>query len=298
MPISHAHLRAFHAVATHGSFTKAADILHVTQPTLSGQVKELEERYGIKLFVRYSRRIELTDLGISAFNITKKLFLHEDAVEQLLLSAKKLTAGELQVGADSPYIITPLLAQFQRLYPGIHISIRYGNSEQIMQWLDSQRCDVALLPNVPDHERLHIIPLQPDQLVAFVALDHPWSEWRGVDLQQLLTQRIILREKGSRTRSIFEQALDDANLTLGEVMEISSREGVREAVAAGFGVGIIAENELGASSRFKPLRVNNATLIHSELVVCLKQTRSVQVTTAFLEMISANINRNADKTTS
>ncbi len=266
-------------------------MLHVTQPTLSGQVKELEERYGVKLFVRHGRRIELTDLGASAFNITRKLFRHEDQVEQLFRSAKNLTMGELQVGADSPYIVTPLLAQFQRLYPGIHISIRYGNSEQVMHWLESQRCDVAILPNVADDQRLHIIPLQPDQLIAFVALDHAWSERRSIGLEQLVGQRVILREKGSQTRSIFEQALDDADLSLSDVMEISSREGVREAVAAGFGVGIISENELGTSSRFKSLRVNNAALTHSELVVCLKQTRSVQVTNAFLEMIYSNINK-------
>ncbi len=123
MLISHAHLHSFHAVSTQGSFTKAADMLHVTQPTLSGQVNELEERYGVKLFARYGRRVELTDFGTSAFNITKKLFRHEAAVEQLFLSAKKLTAGELRVGVDSPYIIIPLLAQFQRLYPDIDISI-------------------------------------------------------------------------------------------------------------------------------------------------------------------------------
>ena len=70
MPISHAHLRSFHAVATHGSFTRAAEMLNITQPTLSGQVKDLEERYGTKLFLRLGRRIELTDIGKSAFNIT------------------------------------------------------------------------------------------------------------------------------------------------------------------------------------------------------------------------------------
>jgi aminoethylphosphonate catabolism LysR family transcriptional regulator len=291
MPISHAHLRSFHAVATHGSFTKAAESLHVTQPTLSGQVKELEERYGVKLFVRYGRRIELTDLGESAFHITRKLFRHVGDVEQLFLSAKNLTTGELQVGADSPYIVTPLLAQFQRLYPGVQISIRYGNSEQVMQWLESQRCDVALLPNVPDDDRLHIIPLEPDQLVAFVARDHPWSDRRSIELAELVNQRVILREKGSRTRSIFEQALREANLVLTDVMEITSREGVREAVAVGFGIGMISENELGTSTRFKMLKVNDANLTHSELVICLKQTRSVQVTNAFLEMISANIDK-------
>ena len=88
MPISHAHLRSFHAVATHGSFTRAAEMLNITQPTLSGQVKDLETRYGTKLFVRLGRRIELTDIGESAFKITRLLFRHEEEVEHLLQSAR------------------------------------------------------------------------------------------------------------------------------------------------------------------------------------------------------------------
>ena len=149
MPIAHAHLRSFHAVATHGSFTRAAEVLHISQPTLSGQVKELEERYGIKLFVRHGRHIELTDIGRSAFDITHHLFRHEEEVERLFQSARALTTGKLLVAADSPYIVTPLLAQFQRLYPGIKISIQYGNSKQLMSWLESRLCDVAFLPNIP-----------------------------------------------------------------------------------------------------------------------------------------------------
>ena len=286
MPISHAHLRSFHAVASHGSFTKAAEFLHVTQPTLSGQVKELEERYGVKLFLRHRRRIELTELGASAFEITRKLFRHEGAVEQLLQSAKSLTTGELRVGADSPYIVTPMLAQFQRMYPGIHISIKYGNSQQVMKWLETQNCDVAVLPNVPDDDRYHIIALEPDQLVAFVSLDHQWAERRTIKLEEMVEQRIILREVGSRTRAIFEQALDDAGVEVREVMEISSREGVREAVAAGFGIGIVSENELGSGSRFRALQVSNARLTNNEYVVRLKHTRSIQVTNAFLDLIS------------
>lgn len=78
MPLPHAHLRSFHAVATQRSFTNAADMLHITQPTLCGQVKALGEHYGIKLFVRHGRHIELTDLGATAFNITRKLFRHQD----------------------------------------------------------------------------------------------------------------------------------------------------------------------------------------------------------------------------
>ena len=289
MPISHAHLRSFHAVATHGSFTRAAEMLHITQPTLSGQVKELEERYGTKLFVRHGRRIELTDIGKSAFSITRLMFRHEEEVEHLLQSARALTSGELRVAADSPYIATPLLAQFQRLYPGIQISIQYGNSQQLMSWVEARRCDIAFLPNIPqEDEKLFSIPLSPDRLVVFVSQDHDWAERRSVLIEELVSQRVILREKGSRTRSIFEEAIAEAGHSLRDVMEISGREGVREAVAAGFGIGIVAENELLADSRLRALPVSDAELAHAEYVVCLQEMRSLRVNDAFLEMISAS----------
>ena len=290
MPLSHAHLRSFHAVATQGSFTKAAEMLHITQPTLSGQVKELEQRYGVKLFSRHGRRVELTELGRSALAITRRLFHYETEVEQLLLSARGLTTGQLKVGADSPYIITPLLARFQRRYPGIQISILYGNSEQVMKWLESGRCDIAIVPNVPaEDERLDALPLSSDQLVLFVSGEHPWAARRTVAIEELAGQRIILREPGSRTRAIFEKALADCGVELSERMEISSREGVREAVAAGFGVGVVSENELGNDLRFRSLKVNNADLTHSEFAICRKQSRSVRVTGAFLELVAESV---------
>jgi aminoethylphosphonate catabolism LysR family transcriptional regulator len=289
MPISHAHLRSFHAVATHGSFTRAAEMLNITQPTLSGQVKDLEERYGTKLFVRLGRRIELTDIGRSAFNITRLLFRHEQEVEHLLQSARALTSGELRVAADSPYIATPLLAQFQRIYPGIQISIQYGNSQQLMSWIESRRCDVAFLPNIPQgDDKLFSIPLVPDRLVVFVSREHDWAERRTVSIEDLVAQRVVLREKGSRTRSILEEAVADAGLALDDVMEIGGREGVREAVAAGFGVGVVAESELLADSRLRALPVSNAELVHAEYVVCLQEMRSLRVNDAFLEMIGAS----------
>jgi len=264
-------------------------MLHITQPTLSGQVKELEERYGTKLFVRHGRRIELTDIGKSAFSITRLMFRHEEEVEHLLQSARALTSGELRVAADSPYIATPLLAQFQRLYPGIQISIQYGNSQQLMSWIESRRCDVAFLPNIPQgDDRLFSIPLPPDRLVVFVSQDHDWSERRSISIEELVKQRVILREKGSRTRSIFEEAVAQAGHVLNDVMEISGREGVREAVAAGFGIGIVAENELLADSRLRALPVSNAELVHAEYVVCLQEMRSLRVNDAFLGMVGAS----------
>lgn len=290
MPLSHAHLRSFHAVATQGSFTKAAEALHVTQPTLSGQVKALEQRYGVKLFHRQGRHIELTDFGHSALALTRRMFHYAGEVEQLLLSARGLTTGQLAVGADSPYLITPLLAQFQRRYPGIRISIRYGNSEQVMGWLQSGNCDIAIVPNVPvEDARLHALPLASDQLVLFVCAEHPWRGRRTVALEDLAGQRIILREPGSRTRAIFERALAERGVELTDRMEISSREGVREAVAAGFGVGVVSESELGGDLRFQSIKVTGADLTHSEFAICRKQTRAVRATAAFLDLVADNL---------
>ena len=101
-------------------------------------------------------------------------------------------------------------------------------------------------------------------------------------------ERVILREKGSRTRSIFEDAVAQAGHVLKDVMEISGREGVREAVAAGFGIGIVAENELLADSRLRALPVSNAELVHAEYVVCLQEMRSLRVNDAFLDMVGAS----------
>src|SRR5699024_7673251 len=128
MAISHTQLRAFHAVALERSFTRAAKRLYVTQPTLSGQVKELEERFGVRLFDRRNREIQLTELGKALFEITERQYSLEQDAEQLLSAARELVTGHIRVGADAPYHVIPLLAIFGRRYPGVKLSITFGNS--------------------------------------------------------------------------------------------------------------------------------------------------------------------------
>lgn len=286
MSMIHAHIRAFHGVAIHGSFTQAARVLHVTQPTLSGQVKALEERYGVKLFERRGHGIELTEFGRAALEITQNLFRHEEEVEQLFLSARGLLTGSLKIGADSPYVITPLAAQFQARYPGIHLSIVSGNSQQLMKALKTHRCEIAILPNVPsDDESLHTLPMEPDKLVIFVNRSHAWASRRSIRIEELADQRMILREQGSTTRAIFEAAIEKASVPLTDVIDIGGREGVREAVAAGMGVGVVSENEFGNDTHLHALTVTNAKLEHAETIVCLKKSMSTRIVTAFLELV-------------
>ena len=287
MSINHAHLRAFNAVATHGSYTRAAEVLHVSQPTLSAHVKELEERYSVKLFERRGRGVDLTEFGRSVLDITQRLFRLEMEAEELLISARELVTGQLRVGADSPYHIIPSLAVFQARYPGIHLSISFGNSDQLLKSLLSSKCDVAVLPNIPREDaRLSAVPLRPDRLVVFVNQSHAWAKRASIRLHELAEQRLVLREAGSNTRALFLDAMHKMDIPLKEVMDIGSREGVREAVAAGLGVGVVSESEFGCDNRLHALTVSDVTLEDVEYVVCLSDRRDMRVIRAFFDLLS------------
>ena len=295
MSINHAHLRAFNAVATHGSYTRAAEVLHVSQPTLSAHVKELEQRYSVKLFERRGRGIELTEFGRSVLNVTQRLFKIELEAEELLISARELLTGQLRVGADSPYHIVPILATFQSRYPGIHVAISFGNSDQLLKSLVSSKCDIAVLPNIPRNDpRISAVPLMPDRLVVFVNQSHAWAKRKSISLRELENQRLVLREAGSNTRALFVDAMEKVNIPLNDVMEIGSREGVREAVAAGLGVGVVSESEFGYDNRLHALTVSDAELEDVEYVACLQERREMRVVRAFFDLLKDFVPRATD----
>jgi len=286
LSINHAQLRAFHAVAEAGGFTRAATALNVTQPTLSGQVAALEEAYGVRLFERRGRGSELTGLGHSLFEITRRLFNQEAEAEQLLAAARGLATGQLRVGADAPYDVVPLVARFQRRYPGIRLSMSFGNSEEVLAELLARRCDVAVLPDIAAEDaRLHAVPLRRDRLLVFVERGHPWATRRSLTLAELEGQRLVLRETGSRTRALFEQAMAQAGLRPGTVVEIGSREAVREAVAAGLGIGVVFESEFGRDARLHRLALRDVALEAVEYAVCLQARRPVRAVRAFFELV-------------
>lgn len=286
MSINHAHLRAFNAVATQGSYTRAAESLHVSQPTLSAHVKELEERYGVKLFERRGRGIQLTEFGRSVLDITQRLFRIETEVEELLLSARELVTGNLRVGSDAPYHIIPMLAAFQRRYPGIRLSISFGSSDDLIKSLSAGKYDVAVLSKIEtDGVRLYTVPLKPDRLVVFVNRSHPWSKRASVRLAELKDQKLVLRETGSTTRALFLKAMETVGVPLSEVMEIGSREGVREAVAAGLGIGVVSSSEFGCDNRLHAIEVSDAELEIVEYVACLEERRQVRVIGAFFDLL-------------
>ncbi len=280
-----AQLRAFHAVAREGSFTTAARALQLTQPTVSSQVSALEDSYGVRLFDRRGRRVVLTALGGTLHAATQRLFALEDEVEDILSGARDLQSGHLKVGADGPHHIIPILAAFNRQHPGLDVSLAMGNADKVLQDLRNYRVDVAVLAKVEDDARLHTVPYRRSRLVLFVPRNHPWAKLSSIRLQEVAAQRMILREAASVTRQIFQSALTEAGIRPQAVMQIESREAVREAVAAGLGIGVVSEAEFDHDKRLVALRVRDAKLEISEHVVCLQERRRLRIVRAFLDVV-------------
>lgn len=294
--MNHSQLRAFYAVAIKGSFTAAAEKLHVSQPTISDHVRTLEEHYQIKLFERNGPRIALTGLGHALLEISRELFVLETRAEEVLTAARGLLSGELRVAADSPYLIMPLLGEFHRRHPGIELSLSIGNATEVKHKLLARRCDIAVLPNdvvypfsdplknIPDDEQLYRKVLREDRILCVVRRAHSWSKRRSLKFEELIEQRLIVREEGSNTRARFESAMADAGVKPASILEVGSREAVREAVAAGLGVGVISESEMGNDNRLHPLKIQSQALLVIETLVCLQRSRKLPIIEAFYDV--------------
>ena len=286
--MNHAQIRAFHAVATEGSFTKAARLLGVSQPAVTIQVRALEDFYGVNLLHRTGQRVTLTDLGEGLLDCTRRIFDLEQDADELLTAARELRGGHLRAGADGPYFVMGLLASFVGCYPGVRVTMAMGNSQSVLRDLVEYRTDVAVVARIDDDRRFYAKPYSRQPVVVFVSRDHDWAKRRSITLAELEGQPMVLREEGSSTRQIFEEALRKAAVTPRVIMEIGSREALHEAVAAGLGIGVVTESELGQDDRLVTLKLSDVTLEASEFVVCLKERATVRTVQAFFDLADAD----------
>ncbi|MDI1286838.1 MAG: LysR substrate-binding domain-containing protein [Reyranella sp.] len=279
-------LRSFHAVAQRMSFTAAARELGVSQPTMTTQVKSLEEEFGVELFVRRGRRIELTETGDGLLDITRRLFSDEKEAADYLNETRGLKTGHLRVGAVGPYHVTDMLAAFNARYPGIYVSVTVGNSRDTLRDLLDYRTDVAVLAHVDPDTRLIAIPYRRHKVVVMCPVDHAFAQRRTLRARDMEGQRLIVREAGSTTRRAFDQAMREKDVRPKVVMEIGSRESIREAVAKGIGLGVVSEAEFIPDSRIHALPVTDVEIYTYAHVVYLKERQNARLVRAFLDVLS------------
>ncbi len=280
-------LRSFYAVAHAGSFTGGARLLHVSQPTVTTQVRFLEESYGVELFHRRGRAVRLTAIGEQLLEVSRRIFSLENEATALLNDAGKLRSGHLRVGAVGPYHVTEMLARFNQRYPQVQVSVRIGNSEEVLRALWDYQTDVAVLAQFSDDPGIHSLPHSRHPVVLFVHRSHRFARRKSVALRELAGERMIMREPGSTTRKAFEEALNAARVKIKIAMEIGGREAIREAVAKGLGVGAVSEVEYVPHPDLRQIRIADAQVFTYAHVLCLQERRAARVVKAFLEIVEA-----------
>lgn len=285
MSVSQAQLKAFHAVAVHGNFTRAAEQLCLSQPAVSDQVRKLEERFGVLLFNRNKRSVQLTELGERLLAITQRLFAAEREAEELLTSSRALQSGSLTLAVDAPMHLLPYIARFCERYPGIRVSLVTGNTDESLRRLFDYQADFAVLGRPVDDDRLIAHVLSSGPLVAFVADAHPWAGRDSIHLADLHQTPLVLREQGSMTRQMLEDEMHRLHLETRTAIEVEGREAVFEMVVAGLGVGIVSAAELGSSRGVHVLPILDFEPRMTETLVCLKEQGARRVMGAFLEVV-------------
>jgi LysR family transcriptional regulator, low CO2-responsive transcriptional regulator len=277
--------RTFHAVAIAGSFSGAAKALHVSQPTVTTQIKELEKLYDVKLFLRHARGVTLTPTGLELLGIIRRIDASQKEAVEFLLATQGLHTGHLRIGAYGPHNVIKILAEFRRRYPGPEVSVRFANSTTLQEELLNYDLDVAVFTRSKSGREFHTVPYRRHtHQVAIVAKHHPWSRRKSVHVKELREQIVIIREPGSEARRATEEALRLAGAGPESVLQIGSREGVMAAVAEGIGISTIFDEGLIPEQAVSKLPILDARIVANVDVVCLEERKHSRIIAAFFEI--------------
>ena len=276
-------LRSFQAVAIEGSFTRAAERLNLSQPTITQQVRYLERVFGVELFHRQGRQVELSEVGRTLLTATERLFTMSDETIELLEAASGLGTGHLRVSAVGPFDVIPVIASVVEANPGIRVSLTICNSQEALQSLMEFRSDVAMLATARIDRRFHSVPFGSRPLVLYVNKDHPWAKRRRVRLKDLHCRELIVREAGSQTRLLLEQACAEAGVAPRQRIEINNRDAFREAVAQGLGIGVIGDRGLVPDQRLHRIVIRDADIRIDRRLACLRERRDSRLIRSFFE---------------
>ena len=243
------HLRAFHLVALHGSYTAAAQAAGVSQPTLSEHVKALQQEHGTLLLRRSAGGMEPTGAGTALLEATLRLFGAERDAEQLLSRGAGPVRGLLRFGADAPVHAVPALRRLRESHPDIQISLHGGNSAFIRGAVAEGSMDVGIVADPAATDLLSVRALTTQDLVAVVPHDSPLAKRKSLRIEELHGMPLVIRERGSVTRSSIQAALERWQVVPSQLTEASGREAVEAAVLAGLGTGLVGDAEFSHDPR-------------------------------------------------
>jgi DNA-binding transcriptional LysR family regulator len=236
-------LRSFWMVGQAGSVSGAAQKHFVSQPALSKAVRELERQLGVALIERGARGVKLTAPGRELYEHASAIFALERAAEEALHAQRTLEAGVLRIGGTttiSTYTLPPLLSEFRAAHPRLQLKITRANTSEIARLLLGYELDVALVEGPVHDARIAARRWRDDELIAVCAPSHPLAGRKRITPHHLKTVEWIVREPGSGTREVVENALRNFDLPPQNALEIGGAEALKQAVAAGLGVAVVS----------------------------------------------------------
>jgi len=283
--LRYSQLRAFHNVALHGGFSRAAEVLNQTQPALSDQVRNLEQTHDTLLFRRDRRQVRLTQAGEGLFLLTKQFFEVEKGIGEYLDRSRAAIAGTLRIIADSALHITTAISRFREAHPKVFVSVRTGNTEEVLQRLRNYDAEIGVVGNLSNASDLETVELGCTPIIAITASGYLPTNVPALELCDLRNWPLVFRESGSRTRLALEAEAGRQGIPIVPAIEVDGREAMREVVASGAGIGFVSQAEMGDDVRLDAIPIAGIDLNMTETLVCLSMRRDLSVIRAFMKAV-------------
>lgn len=250
-------LKVFETVARNGSFTRAAEELLITQPTVSSQVKQLTKSVGLPLFEQIGKSLYLTDAGRELLATCQDIFEKLNNFEIKVADLKGTKQGQLNLAVitTAKYFVPRLLGPFCQNYPGIDVALQVTNHQEIQQRMLENRDDLYVVSNPHKDIDLTSKPFLNNPLVVVAKKDHPLATKKNIDLQELNDQPFIMREQGSGTRDAIHKLFTKHNIEVKVKLELGSNEAIKQAISGGLGISILSEHCLISEGKAGELAV-------------------------------------------
>lgn len=283
-------LQIFAVAASHLSFARAAEKLHLTHAAISLQIKQLEDVSGTLLFERIGRRVFLTEAGEILLNHTRQILQSLKEADEALLALKGLKGGRIAIAVASTaeYFAPGLLAEFRKTHADVRIRLLIDNRDTVSRLLAGNEVDLAIMGRPPADLDAAAVSFAPHPLVIIAGANHPLARLADVTVEDLASETLIVRESGSGTRSAMEEFFHERSVKPRIGMEMSSNEAIKQAVVAGLGISFISQHTLGlevTAGRLQILKVQGTPVMRRWHIVRHKSKHLTPALAAFWDFV-------------
>ncbi|MGG4267710.1 selenium metabolism-associated LysR family transcriptional regulator [Peribacillus simplex] len=284
-------LKVFVTVIEQKNFSRAGDILNLSQPGVSLHIRNLENELGTKLIYRSPKQVQITEPGKILYRHAKQILNHYETAKREINDFNNVVSGTMKIGASftiGEYYLPKVLAEYSAQYPMVDIQIIISNSNEVIQGIRSNKLDIGLIEGKTDYRDIDVRPFMNDEMIVVVPPVHPLSQMDIIEGTLLQDQTWVLREQGSGTRTYSDKLLSSLELNIKKSFIFSSIQGVKEAVMAGLGIALLSrltvQKEL-KSNELKTFHLKNEPIIRPFSIVKKLDFKASKAMNLFLRKV-------------